>query len=119
MAKDTVTRSAPFPRTVGIARPATSGTASALSAFERTAAARSRWWWLRTISPLVWLCLGILTIFVVCGALADVIAPYDPAENDLRARLQPPAFTDGGSTTHLLGTDQLGRDLLTRLIYGA
>jgi peptide/nickel transport system permease protein len=73
----------------------------------------------RTISPLVWGCLGIIVVFVVCGVFAGVIAPHDPAANDLRARLQPPAFSNGGSMDHLLGTDQLGRDLLSRLIFGA
>ena len=119
MANEAATRHAPFLPPVGSTRPATSAGSGALAAFERAKPARSRWWWVRTISPLVWACLVILAAFVVCGILAGVIAPYDPAENELRARLQPPVFADGGSTAHLLGTDQLGRDLLSRLIYGA
>lgn len=100
--------------------PSSAGTGgNALSAFERGQPTLSRWWWVRTISPLVWVCLTVVAAFVVCGVLADVIAPYDPTQNDLRARLQPPAFVDGGSTAHLLGTDQLGRDLLSRMIHGA
>ncbi len=80
---------------------------------------RSRWWWLRTLSPLTVTCLAILIAFVLCGVFADLLAPYDPTANDLRARLQAPAFSEGGSTAHLLGTDQLGRDLLSRVIHGA
>lgn len=119
MANEAATQHAPFAPSIGAARPATGVSSGALSAFERANPARSRWWWVRTISPIVWACLAVLATFVVCGVLAGVIAPYDPAQNDLRARLQPPAFADGGSTAHLLGTDQLGRDLLSRLIYGA
>lgn len=91
----------------------------ALSGFERAERSRSRWWWIRTLSPLTAACLAILVAFVLCGVLADVIAPHDPIANDLRARLQPPAFREGGSTSHLLGTDQLGRDVLSRVIHGA
>jgi peptide/nickel transport system permease protein len=43
----------------------------------------------------------------------------DPLQQDLTARLLPPAWIDGGSTDHLLGTDSYGRDLLSRLVYGA
>jgi peptide/nickel transport system permease protein len=80
---------------------------------------RSPWWWIRTLSPLTWICLGVLAAFVLCGVFADVIAPHDPTANDLRARLQAPVFSADGSAEHLLGTDQLGRDLLSRVIHGA
>ena len=90
-----------------------------LSGFEQADRRRSQWWWVRTLSPLTAGCLVILAAFVLCAALAGVIAPHDPVANDLRARLQPPAFREGGSTSHLLGTDQLGRDVLSRVIYGA
>lgn len=86
---------------------------------ERHRRSRSRWWWVRTISPLIWVCLLVIAAFIASGLFAGVIAPHDPAYNSLRARLQPPAFMDGGSREHLLGTDQLGRDLLSRLIHGA
>lgn len=81
--------------------------------------ARSRWLWVRTISPLVWSFLVVLAGFVFAAIFADVIAPHDPTQNNLVGRLQPPAFANGGSRDHLLGTDQLGRDLLSRLIHGA
>lgn len=59
-----------------------------------------------------------LTIALM-ALLAPVIAPHDPGAQQLLNRLKPPAMMDGGSTQHLLGTDNLGRDILSRLIYGA
>jgi peptide/nickel transport system permease protein len=50
---------------------------------------------------------------------AGWVAPHDPELNNLRLRLTPPVWAKGGSTDHLLGTDQLGRDVLSRVIYGA
>ena len=65
--------------------------------------------------------LGMLIVgAVVLIALgADVLAPHDPFAQDLMARMIPPRWMDGGSPLHLLGTDQLGRDYLSRLIYGS
>jgi len=80
---------------------------------------RSRWLWLNTLSPLHWALITILGVIVVSAILANVIAPYDPSRNDLLNRLAPPVFQEGGTNAHLLGTDQLGRDILSRLIYGA
>lgn len=80
---------------------------------------RSRFAWVGTLSALHWILLGVLATFVLCALFAEFIAPYDPEANDLRARLTPPAFVTGGSTEHLLGTDQLGRDMLSRIIFGA
>jgi peptide/nickel transport system permease protein len=59
--------------------------------------------------------LGLVLVVVVIGAaiFADVIAPYDPAKIDVLNKLQSP------SAVHWLGTDQLGRDTLSRIIYGA
>jgi peptide/nickel transport system permease protein len=57
--------------------------------------------------------------FVACVAIfANVIAPHDPLAQDLESSLAPPVW-DGGTTDHLLGTDALGRDTLSRLMYGA
>lgn len=61
---------------------------------------------------------SVMVLFALCGAFGRVIAPYDPTQNDLSSSLQPPFFA-GGSTEHLLGTDQLGRDILSRLLAGA
>ncbi|MFJ4713811.1 ABC transporter permease [Streptomyces sp. NPDC088785] len=62
--------------------------------------------------------LGLLALIVVCAVFAPLIAPADPNAQDLLARLRPPAWQSGGSSAHLLGTDQLGRDLLSRVVYG-
>ena len=56
---------------------------------------------------------AIIIVMIVVAALADVITPYDPTAADFAASLQPP----GGD--HLLGTDSFGRDILSRIIYGA
>lgn len=61
----------------------------------------------------------IFVAVVVCAVAADWIAPYGYDEQDLFARLKPPAWQEGGSTAHLLGTDSLGRDVLSRVIHGA
>jgi peptide/nickel transport system permease protein len=60
-----------------------------------------------------------LAAATVCAVLAPRLAPHDPAKSDLSARLRPPVWMARGSAAHLLGTDQLGRDILSRLVYGA
>ena len=60
----------------------------------------------------------IFTALIVISLMAPLIAPYDPAVQDLRARLQPPAWLEKGSLNHVLGTDHLGRDILSRVIHG-
>jgi peptide/nickel transport system permease protein len=62
---------------------------------------------------------GILLIFVIIAVFAGLLSPHDPYAQDLVNKLKPPAWSAGGSTAHLLGTDYLGRDILSRLIYGA
>ncbi len=63
--------------------------------------------------------LIIITIFALTAILASVISPHDPEENSLYDQIKPPVWNEGGSTKNLLGTDDLGRDMLSRLIYGA
>ena len=62
----------------------------------------------------------LLIVLVIPAIFAEVIAPYDPLEapGGIRARLQPPVFA-GGTWDHILGTDKTGRDMLSRIIYGA
>ena len=60
----------------------------------------------------------VALVFVVCGAFAGLLSPDDPNFIVLPDRLQPPVF-DGGSWDHLLGTDDLGRDILSRILHGA
>jgi peptide/nickel transport system permease protein len=57
-----------------------------------------------------------MTFLAVCAAF---VAPHDPYEQDVMSRLRPPAWMDKGSSAHLLGTDPVGRDILSRMIYGS
>jgi ABC-type dipeptide/oligopeptide/nickel transport system permease subunit len=66
----------------------------------------------------MWPLYVIFTIFTVAAVLAPQIAPFDPMEQDLFARLKPPG-TLAGENRYWLGTDELGRDLASRIIYGA
>ena len=61
----------------------------------------------------------ILAGIAFVAVFADVLAPYDPEIGSLAARFRPPAWQAGGSYEFLLGTDHLGRDVLSRLIFGA
>lgn len=63
--------------------------------------------------------LVILTIIILLTLTAPWVAPHDPLAQDLSQRLQSPAWLEGGQWTNLLGTDQVGRDILSRVIYGA
>jgi peptide/nickel transport system permease protein len=62
--------------------------------------------------------LAILLAIALSAICADWIAPADPLAQDITQRFRPPAWEDGGSPANLLGTDAVGRDLLSRLIYG-
>lgn len=62
---------------------------------------------------------GLLLLFVVIALLAPVLAPHDPYLQNLTARNIPPFWYEKGSWLHPLGTDPLGRDYLSRLLYGA
>ena len=66
---------------------------------------------------LIGLC--VLVVIVTAAALADVVAPYSPIEQFRDAVRAPPVWAQGGSWRFVLGTDGEGRDMLTRLIYGA
>ena len=65
--------------------------------------------------------IGLLIVLlnIVVAILAPLLALHDPLDQDITRRLQPPAWLPGGSVEYLLGTDQLGRDVLTRIIYGS
>jgi len=63
---------------------------------------------------------GVVLMAVLFAAVfAPWIVPHDPFDQDLLNRIVPPVWYDGGSWEHVLGTDHLGRDYLSRLIYGA
>lgn len=61
----------------------------------------------------------LLFILVTCGVFAPLVAPYSPTGANLRDRNTPPVWDEAGSKRYLLGADQQGRDLLSRIIYGA
>jgi peptide/nickel transport system permease protein len=63
--------------------------------------------------------LFIVMIFVLVAVLAPVLTPHSPSAQVLADRLTPPFWQHGGSLNHILGTDQLGRDILSRVIYGS
>jgi peptide/nickel transport system permease protein len=87
---------------------------------ERTEIASAGQVTLRRLLRLRWglAAAGVLLLVVASAALAPQISPHDPLVVNIRHRLAPPAWMEGGSTQHLLGTDQVGRDLLSRMIFG-
>ena len=68
---------------------------------------------------MIWLCAAILAGACLAALFAPLVAPRDPFDQSLLLRLKPPVWLDGGEPGYLLGTDQVGRDILSRLIYGA
>lgn len=69
--------------------------------------------------PLALLGGTIVTLYVLAALLAPYITTHDPVRGNLRQRLVPPVWQEGGEWSHPLGTDAQGRDLLTRIIYGS
>ena len=63
--------------------------------------------------------LWVFAVFVILAVFADFLAPYDPTQQFREHLLQPPFWQEGGNTAFLLGTDAVGRDMLSRLIHGA
>jgi peptide/nickel transport system permease protein len=79
----------------------------------------ARRWSLRHIELPVAVGSGIVVAIALLAVLAPVISPHDPLAQVLVDRLKPPAWLPGGSATYLLGTDAVGRDLLSRILWGA
>jgi peptide/nickel transport system permease protein/dipeptide transport system permease protein len=94
------------------ARPAALAAARSQSLFARNL-------WLFAGSRLSLASAAVVLGFVVMALAAPLVAPHDPYETDLFRRLQPPAWMPGGEWSFLLGCDALGRDILSRIIYGA
>ena len=63
--------------------------------------------------------LAVVTFFCVLAVTASVIAPHDPYEQSLYDRLKPPFWAEGGTLSNPLGTDDFGRDIFSRIIYGS
>jgi peptide/nickel transport system permease protein len=70
-------------------------------------------------SPRVLVSLGMVFAIGACAIFAGSLAPHDPGEQNLLSILTPPIWQSGGDPNYPLGTDSLGRDVLSRLIYGA
>ena len=62
---------------------------------------------------------AVLVLFALAAIFAPLLAPHDPVEQDLLLQYVPPAWSDKAEPGYLFGTDNLGRDILSRLIYGA
>ena len=75
-----------------------------------------RGWWRRWMRTKVYVGGSIVVVFTIVGALGPLVAPYDPNHQSLENLLQAPQWFWGA---HFLGTDNLGRDILSRIIFGA
>src|SRR5262245_51326992 len=73
----------------------------------------------RRTARVPWVPIAIISVIVVMAVFAPLLAPYSPIDQTLRDKLLPPAWLEGGKDKYLLGTDAFGRDVLSRLIYGA
>jgi peptide/nickel transport system permease protein len=82
---------------------------------------RSRLAWVHSLfrSPVGLLGVILVGLAVIAAFGAPVLAPHDPTELNLKARLLPPIWSEAGDPSYPLGTDQLGRDLLSRIIFGS
>ncbi len=69
--------------------------------------------------PFALAALAILAVVALAAVTGPFLSPYDPTDQNLGARLRPPAWQERGSLSHPLGTDQLGRDIVSRMIHGA
>lgn len=72
----------------------------------------------RRFNPLTILGVGLFALFLLLGLFPEVFATHDYSKQDLRNRLQPPFWQEEGSWEHPLGTDHLGRDTWSRIVYG-
>ena len=68
---------------------------------------------------LPYLSLGIITVFVLLALLAPFLGLADPHDQSLRNRFKPPVWEEGGNWKYPLGTDRLGRDMLSRIVWGS
>ena len=80
---------------------------------------QSRVWRKLARNPVALLGAAILLVVIGAAVTAPWVAPHDPAKQSLIHRFTPPVWAKDGDATHLLGTDQVGRDILSRMIHGA
>ena len=71
------------------------------------------------LTARAWFGIAVFALLIVVALGAGWLAPHDPLDQDLLAASVPPAWTSDGDRAHLFGTDALGRDILSRLIFGA
>ena len=90
--------------------------AAAIARDATPAVARPERW---RLPPGVAVAILLLAVIVLAAVMAPLIAPFDPARQTLLARLRPPGFTTAAGAVYWLGTDDLGRDLLSRIVFGA
>lgn len=69
--------------------------------------------------PLVAVSSGLLMLLICAAVFAPALTPFDPAQQDLLGRLQPPGWADRAGNVHITGTDHLGRDIFTRMLYAS
>ena len=101
----------------GAGRSALAGAVATAPAGQASRARRARGAW--RMPPTVIICLAFLVLLVLAAVFAPLIAPQDPLRQSLSMRNRPPAWIAGGSGAHLFGTDNLGYDIFSRLLYGA
>jgi peptide/nickel transport system permease protein len=70
-------------------------------------------------SPMATAGAGVVLIVATLAVLAPILAPHDPVDQNLMVSLKPPAWSVNGDVSYPLGTDQFGRDVFSRVIYGA
>jgi len=70
-------------------------------------------------NPVALLSLLVVLVVIISALFAPLLAPHDPLEQQLSKRLLPPSWQEGGEAAYVLGCDPLGRDLLSRIIFGA
>ena len=75
--------------------------------------------WIRRIRYWPVVPIIIISALLIAAIFADQLTSFDPEKDDLISRNIPPVWQEGGTSKHLLGTDPLGRDMLTRIIHGA
>ncbi len=83
------------------------------------AAASRRQTWAVALATIPKVPLLILVVFIGAAIAAPLIAPHNPTQVDVMANFTPPVWSAGGTMDHILGTDKIGRDILSRLIYGS
>jgi peptide/nickel transport system permease protein len=100
-------------RSLAVAEPVSTTRAGVPVQAPLRAAHRWRLWHRLRRHRLAIVGLGFLVLLVLCAIAADVVSPYRPLEQAMTQRLRPP------SAAHLLGTDDFGRDILTRILFGS